>query len=342
MKYKIVFLITALLTINVVHAQWHFTANISYNCSGVYTSQIHLAEQFSATSFSTKQECESARQSVTMSFSAGDCYLRITTTPCSGSDIGGGGIGIGGISAGEIGVGGSSQGIVSPHSSIAIGEPYFAPSEVQVISNTGQDLEIKLEAMNRSFNSAVNGMKTGDQAFDDIYKKSSKELPKENDGPYTFKSRNEIDWDKPVYVIQPEAQKLDIVSIGDANSNNVQSYFDNSKPLTDLFLDNPAELENLLKSEFEQISGFDLDEIRSKRPEDRTKEEQQALADYEAYRVKEMEQMNRDIEKQIDNTKEKKEIDAAILALDVYGDDKEGYLSKTNYRKIDLELVLLR
>ena len=112
---------------------------------------------------------------------------------------------------------------------------------------------------------------------------------------------------------------------------------DNSEPLTKAYLDNIQKLEMLLKTQFELVSGFNIAEIRNKPVEERTDAEEQALADYEAYRVKEMEQMNRDIEKQIDNSPEKKEIDAAILANDVYGDDKEGYIYETNYKMLDLK-----
>lgn len=135
-----------------------------------------------------------------------------------------------------------------------------------------------------------------------------------------------------------EAPKLgDDYPISNADLGTVQQYFDNSKPLTDAFLGNPVGLEKLLEASFDSVSGFNIDEIKSKQPEDRTPEEQQALANYLVYRVKEMERMNLDIELAIDNSEEKKEIDAAILALDSYGDDTEGWLNKTNFKKMDLE-----
>lgn len=134
-----------------------------------------------------------------------------------------------------------------------------------------------------------------------------------------------------------ETPSLGKRQFGTANNNNVQYYCDNTEPITNKYLDKPIDLEKLLKTHFGQASGFNLDEISSIPPEDRTPDEQQALADFEAYRVKEMEQMNLDIERNIDNSEEKKEIDAAILALDSYGDDTEGWLGQTNYKKLDLE-----
>lgn len=134
-----------------------------------------------------------------------------------------------------------------------------------------------------------------------------------------------------------EAPTLDYRGFGNPDINNVQQYMDNSEPLTKAYLDNIQKLEMLLETQFELVSGFNIAEIRNKPVEERTDAEEQALADYEAYRVKEMEQMNRDIKKQIDNSPEKKEIDAAILANDVYGDDREGNIYQTNFEKLDLK-----
>lgn len=407
---RLLLLIIVFSSIGIAKAQWHFSiTSMSYNdnCVGDDLQGLsayleveirkQLATDYAAKTYSTKEECESARSAVTTNYSNSGCYIRITTSPCTGGNIGGGGIG----GDGGAGIGGSSHGNASQHSSIAIGEPYFAPNEAQVISNTGRDLEIKLEALNKSFNSAINGIKTGDQSFDDIYRRQANALPKtknENNGNiYTFNSRNEIDSEKPIYVNNindqeqvnlekendyvydkdaiipnidntasptdiewnegfekrndnddkneqdepivtiPNAPKLNDQSFPNANIENVQRYFDDSEPLADIFLRNPQKLDTYIETQFESVSGFNLEEIRRKQPNDRTEEEKQALVDYEAYRVKEMEQMNKDIEKYIDNSKEKKEIDAAILALDVYGDDEEGYINKTNYRKMDLE-----
>ena len=144
------------------------------------------------------------------------------------------------------------------------------------------------------------------------------------------KENKELTIDPNATVRLFDAPKLNDYPIGKADADNVQQYFDKSGALTKDFLGNPKDLENLLKKRFEQASGFNLDEIKNTQPEKRTDEENQALADYEAYRVKELEQMNRDIERRIDDSPEKKEIDAAILAMDVYGDDEEGWLSQTN------------
>lgn len=397
---KLLLLTVFIISIVTANAQWHFSItsmNYNDNCGSTLTEIIEgevyvvaLKQQatgFASQTYSTREECESKRSLATMNRSKYGCYIRTTTSPCTGGNMGGGN-----------GIGSNSQDNASQFSSMAIGEPYFAPNESQVVSNMGRDLEIKLEALNKSFNDAIGGIKTGDQSFDDIFDRQVRQLPKVKDNdPYKIIPRREIDPEKPIYVnninnqeqvnldkendydfdedaIIPiidntaspteiewdkelegngndneneqdkplivntiDAPKLDDQSFPNANVENVQRYFDNSEPLADIFLRNPHKLKDYLEIQFEDVSGFNLKEIRSKQPNDRTDEEKQALIDYEAYRVKEMEQINKDIEKYIDNSKEKKEIDAAILALDVYGNDKEGYINNTNFKKLDLE-----
>ena len=125
-----------------------------------------------------------------MNYSNGGCYIRTTTSPCTGGNTGGGGTsGITGNGFGE------SQGSTSLYNSTAIGEPYFAPNEAYAVSSMGEDLEIKLAALNKSFNDAVGGrgIKTGDRPFDEQYKNQVAELSrnrkKEELGDYTLYPR---------------------------------------------------------------------------------------------------------------------------------------------------------
>ena len=171
--------------IGTVNAQWHFSItsmNYNDNCSGnapivqaevEVWARIDIAKDFASKTYSTKEECESMRSGATMNWSSGGCYIRTTTSPCTGGNIGGGGI--------SSGTQGTSQ-----FSSTAIGEPYFAPNETYTVSQTGRDLEIKLEALNKSFNDAVNGIKTGDQAFDDQYQRQIRQMfERKEDNPAT-------------------------------------------------------------------------------------------------------------------------------------------------------------
>lgn len=152
--------------------------NYNDNCGdGSFTQPMmevevrkQLATEFAGKTYSTREECERFRTAASSNYSNSGCYIRITTSPCTGGNIGGGGIG-----------GGDSQGS-SLYSSTAIGEPYFAPNETYAVANTGRDLEIKLEALNKSYDNAVNGIRTGDYSFDEIYQRQLNEIPKADDG----------------------------------------------------------------------------------------------------------------------------------------------------------------
>lgn len=224
MKYKFIFLLSALLIINVVHAQWHFSItsmNYQDNCSGLQAMievemRKTIVNDAAARNYSSKEECESGRSAATMNWSSGGCYIRTTTSPCVGGNIGGGG---------DIGGGGSTgsgfdgiQNNASLYSNIAIGEPYFSPNEAQKTSSIGRDTEIKLEAWNKSSSSARNGIKTGDTSFDDLYKRLSNTVSADsNNGTYTFNTRNEIDPNMSLYVNVKDREK---VNLGKDNEYN--------------------------------------------------------------------------------------------------------------------------
>ena len=121
-----------------------------------------------------------------------------------------------------------------------------------------------------------------------------------------------------------------------ANTENVRHYVDVSQRLAAQYLANPQDLTQMLHNEFKTVSGFDVDAIMQKLPSERKEAECQALNNYKQYRKEVIERMISDIDIIIDSSKEKKEIDGAILAYDVYGTDKDNYLQYTNYEKVHL------
>lgn len=218
MKYKFVFLITTLLIVNVVHAQWHFTVtsmNYNDNCGALQPGmeaeiRKNMVNDLASKTYSNKEECESKRSAATMNWSSGGCYIRTTTSPCTGGNIGGGGS----TGSGFDGV----QNSASLYSNIAIGEPYFSPNEAQKTSSIGRDTEIKLEALNNGYNNAVRGIKTGDTSFDDLYKRLSNTVKIDNNsGVYTFSARKEIDPNMSLYVNVKDREK---VNLGKDNEYN--------------------------------------------------------------------------------------------------------------------------
>lgn len=114
--------------------------------------------------------------------------------------------------------------------------------------------------------------------------------------------------------------------------NNISEYINASTNLTKKYVMNPQDITQLLHDEFKNVSGFDLDAIMQKLPFERTEAEKQALMDYQEYRRRMLHQMASDINGIVDNTEEKKLIDAAILADNVYDPyRKESY--HTNYKR---------
>ena len=197
---KLLLLTVFIISIVTANAQWHFSiTSMSYNdnCVGDNLQGFsallevevrkQLATDLAAKTFGTIEECESAKSAATTNYSNSGCYIRITTSPCIGGNIGGGGVSGNGI--------GGSQSNASLYSSAAIGEPYFAPNEAYVVSSMGEDLEIKLAALSKSFNDAVGGrgIKTGDHLYDEQYKNQvtvlARDKKKEGDGEYTFYPR---------------------------------------------------------------------------------------------------------------------------------------------------------
>lgn len=204
---RLILLTILICTIGTTKAQWHYTiTSQSYNgnCDNIgAVIQESVIEQevpkWAAKVYSSQEECESARQQWGMvNYSSGGCYARVTSTPCQGNTGGGNGTG-----SGTSMDGGTFQGKTSMYSSTAIGEPYFAPNEAYAVSSIGQDLEIKLQALNKSFNDAVGGrgIKTGDQSFDDNYRRQVNSVPKSNnEGIYVFNSRPQYVKQTPIYL----------------------------------------------------------------------------------------------------------------------------------------------
>lgn len=345
MRCRLVFLIGLLLIINSAFAQWHFSVSISSNsdCGDSFSAiqasvevavRIEIVEQLSAKTYNSQEDCEAERRACTMNYSNSGCYIRTTTTPCQGN--------VGGGSAGEF------YGEPSLHNSLAIGSDYFSQNEAHNVENGMWENEmlVQNDVLNKNWYNAV-GAKTGDKDYDSKYAEEVRRLinkfskDENTTNNYNFISRKEIDYDGELYVRLFDAPVLeDNYYVGNVNMDNVQKYLDASNRLTDLFVVNQQDLEIILQMEFKRVSGFDVSEILNKHPNERTDAEKQILVDYGAFKKNKTEQMYDEINASIDKTKEKNVVDAAILALDAYGDDKDGYINKTNYKKVDIEQLL--
>lgn len=310
------------------NAQHSFTAwvtSVSGSCNTLedkVTVRViqQLAAHRSAATYPSYDVCEDMRRDMMGGYSSASCKVRVATTPCTPGGV-----------AGTTDISGPSKGY-SFYSSNPADEVYNWSSD---------DIERHL-AFNQNYQvSTPKAIITNDNVFN-RERASARENSSwylDTDKPFVFVNMREGGFsktDSDDFSIKKGFDKATNFSFL-ANSANVQRYVKASKSLTDLYLADPQKLTQLLHNEFKTTSGFDLDAIMQKLPSERNKDEKQALIDYQEYRKEALEQMVQDIEGIIDNTKEKKEIDAAILALDSYGDDKEGYLSQTNYIKLNME-----
>lgn len=109
--------------------------------------------------------------------------------------------------------------------------------------------------------------------------------------------------------------------------------------LTQSYLDNPpADIDEWFRQRFYEMSGYDIASIMTKLG--RTRDENQALEDYEKFRKELSERMAKEIDEKMaewENSDEKKTLDAAILSLDSYGDDTNGWINMTSFRKVEMQ-----
>lgn len=353
MRYRFILLMLLLLIINTAVAQWHYvitSQSFNSDCNNWGASLYVLAyeqavEQWAIKTYSSQEECETARSNhAIINYSSGGCYARVTSTPCQGNASGGSG-----------GASGLYYGEQSLYNAFGSNGYTFSPTERDINQNTYEELLMRMEALGynsenaRNFNPNKMSAKTGDDDFDNEYIRQIKSLNNKdgnnnNSGnSYNLVARNDNETDGPLYVKLFDAPTLDDDKNrygGEPNIDKLNEYLSLSNDLTDAYLSDPRYLEQILQKEFERVSGYNVKDILDKHADIRTDEEKQILYDYGAFKTNKVEEMYNEIQVSIDNSPEKKEIDAAILALDVYGDDEEGYLNQTNYKKLDIEAIL--
>jgi hypothetical protein len=122
-----------------------------------------------------------------------------------------------------------------------------------------------------------------------------------------------------------------------ANMENVRRYLDQTANLAEWYIKypDPDHLVQWFHDEFARVSGFNVDEIMNKLPQQRSEAEKQALLDYQAYRRQLADKMMEEIVKYIAVQKETHAYENAVLSEDCYGDSKHNYLSNTNYQRIN-------
>lgn len=347
MRKSLITVILALAGFLLANAQYTFTISggFSGNCANVsgyreLNQQLLQIKGQAVGGFPDRASCEQMRavinsiktQAIMIIYDARtgrvidkknyNCSFSLSASPCTGRPFGG--------SAGEPNILGVGQG--SSFSSTN------STSEIQDWSS--DDME-RMLALNPEFvNYPLSDLSTGDIEAD-MARNNARETAFVIDPSKPFRSLNvgedgQINTRSDDLSMSEGFNKVERANDFSqlANKENVQRYLEASTDLLVPYLANPQDLTQLLHKEFKVVSGYDVDAIMQKLPSERTDAEKQALNDYKQYRKEVVEKMADEIDVIIDKSKEKKEIDRAIIANDVYGTDKDNNLQYTNFEKV--------
>lgn len=327
MRRNLLSLLLALAGLLPANAQYTFTLNVSWsgNCSG-YTAQMNsLMGKYKSQAingFPTRELCEQTRAMCHQELGhielvyydvktgkvikreATNCKLNVTTSPCTGRPMVG--------TVGTLNALGVSQ-----------GTSFYSANSANEIQNWSSDDMERMLALDKNFNSyEPSNVSTGDPFYDNARTRAGSSLPYIGDG---------------VFKGIPNTPLIEANAFGQANIDNVNRYLENSQGLGIAYIANPQDLSLMLQRQYQSLTGYDINAIMNKM--NKTDAEKQAIADYNEYAKRMCDQMASEIEQQmrrIDLSREKKQIDMAILAKDVYGDGGIPGLSETNFKVVDI------
>lgn len=333
---RLFFLLCIFIISQDVDAQYKFYVSMSfnYNCHDRYCEEgqrmvngiVQNVLSGLPISFNTKNECEAARNMVVNSLNeaksiASSSYgvkFNFTVTPCSG-------------------FGGGNFVFLGPNR----GSSFYSPSVADEIKNWSEDNERLQAALNPEWErSEQMAVETSDYSFDEKRKNLREGFVIDTDKP--FRSLN-IDANGRINTFSPNITSPKVIP---ANEQLVNEFLlrvnKESAPslIDDKYID-------WIKDQFEKVSGCncDIDAILSTSL--RTEEEKAILGIYREFQKQLLDEAISSIDKiilSIRNSKEKKEADMAILALDCYDknlseegkNNSQNYLFLTDYERVDV------
>lgn len=336
---RLFFLLCIFIISQNVDAQYKFYVSMSfnYNCHGnreceelvrMTNGMIQNAISGIPISFNTKNECEAARnmtvnslneaKSLASQYSSYGVKLNFTVTPCSG-------------------FGGGNFVFLGPNR----GSSFYSPNVADEIKNWSEDNERLQAALNPEWeHSEQMAVETSDYSFDEKRKNLREGFVIDTDKP--FRSLN-IDANGRINTFSPNITSPKVIP---ANEQLVNEFLlrvnKESAPslIDDKYID-------WIKDQFEKVSGCncDIDAILSTSL--RTEEEKAILGIYREFQKQLLDEAISSIDKiilSIRKSKEKKEADMAILALDCYDknlpeegkNNSQNYLFLTDYERVDV------
>ena len=334
MRRNLLSLLLALAGLLPANAQYTFTLNVSWsgNCSG-YTAQMNsLMGKYKSQAingFPTRELCEQTRAMCHQELGhielvyidtqtgkvvkreATNCKLNVTTTPCTGRPMAG--------TVGTLNALGVSQ-----------GTSFYSANSANEIQNWSEDearLRMGLDNTLR------------------LSTPSSFDYVMTDDAP--FNRAIAIDTSKPFRSINIDENGEMLTSSSDlitpkiipADERTIEDYLSkvNWESAPRFPLTHAEDYIEWVKQQYKAATGLDIDEIMGKF--NRTKEEGEALRNYrefEARLVNEAKVKIDNILAPLENSKEKKEVDMALLACDSYVKGDGDFLQHTDYKRLDL------
>lgn len=240
---------------------------------------------------------------------ATNCKLNITTTPCTGRPIAG--------SIGTLNALGVSQ-----------GTSFYSSNSVNEIQNWSSDDMERMLALNKDFQSfEPTNVTTGDEQYDN--------------------ARKGLDINKPfVSINMREGGSSTIISedlvmpkIIPANDQLIQEYlskvdWESAPRFPQAHADDYIEW---VKQQYKEVTGLDIDNIIGEF--NLTIEDSEAIHNYREFEARLVSEAKAKIDKilyPLENSKEKKEVDMALLACDSYVKGDGDFLQHTDYKRLDL------
>lgn len=333
---RLLLLLNILIVPQIIVAQYRFTVSFSLNCNchGNYECEKTVREINASiqgylstynVAFNNLNDCETARAIVNSIPNyykqySGYCNIKFTTTPCSGFGDNGNFI------------------ILGP----SHGKSFFSPNFANEVKYWSED-DIKKSILNNDFQiPQLQSLKTNDPDYD-----NERAIIKENgfiiDTDKPFRSLNidekgginthSSDFITPKTI--PANEKLVMTYLNQVNRETAPSIIDSEQYI------------NWVKEQFNKILKCDdcIEEIIHKIS--RTKEESEILRNYREFEKHLLYEAISSIDKiilSIRKSKEKKEMDMAILALDSYDknlpeggkNNSKNYLFLTDYERVDV------
>lgn len=348
---RLFFLLCIFIISQNVDAQYKFYVSMSfnYNCHGnreceelvrMTNGMIQNAISGIPISFNTKNECEAARNitvnSLNEAKSLASQYasrygvkFNFTVTPCSG-------------------FGGGNFVFLGPNR----GSSFYSPSVADEIKNWSEDNERLQAALNPEWErSEQMAVETSDYSFDEERKNLREGFVIDTDKPFRSLNINAnvgintrfADYYSPINTFSHNIISPKVIP---ANEQLVDSFLsrvnEDSAPslIDDKYID-------WIKDQFEKVSDCNRDIDAILNTSLRTEEENAILGNYQEFQKRLLDKAISSIDKiilSIRKSKEKKETDMAILALDCYDknlseegkNNSQNYLFLTDYERVDV------